>query len=359
MKKIIAILIITGLFFTSCEPKKKETVTVKENVAKTVVTEHISNVDFRSKIKGNKVQLVDVRTPGEYEVDHLENATLINYKDENFINNAIAKLDKSKPVYVYCHSGHRSANSAALLEKEGFTVYDMKGGISGWKENGFKTVTDSEIDKKVIKIDKKNSNVKPAINKPKPPKPSHNHNTYSVDDSNSNNNVNETVQVAGNVAITTPTNQQQNTVETVVESTTEPVTQVNETVQETVNEVAETVQETTGVVTQKPNLTPVIIRVGNDEFKAQINGKNVQLIDVRTPDEFNDTHIPKAKNINIYDANFVQQASVLDNSKPVYVYCRSGVRSMKAAKKLKNAGYKVYNLNDGIKGWQKAGNQVE
>jgi rhodanese-related sulfurtransferase len=119
------------------------------------------------------------------------------------------------------------------------------------------------------------------------------------------------------------------------------------------------VTEVVEVVTQNTNLTPAIIRVGNTEFKSHIDGENVQLIDVRTPREFSDAHIPKAKNINIYDDDFVQQASILDKSKPVYVYCRSGVRSMKAAKKLKTAGYKVYNLNDGIKGWQKAGNQTE
>jgi rhodanese-related sulfurtransferase len=49
---------------------------------------------------------------------------------------------------VYCHSGGRSASASDLLKKEGFMVYDMKGGISGWKESGYKTVTDSEIEKK-------------------------------------------------------------------------------------------------------------------------------------------------------------------------------------------------------------------
>lgn len=107
------------------------------------------------------------------------------------------------------------------------------------------------------------------------------------------------------------------------------------------------------------SLTALLIRTNTIDFKTKIEGKNVQLIDVRTPQEYKDGHIPKAKNIDIYNDDFMQKASVLDKFKPVYIYCHSGVRSMEAAKKLKNVGFKVYNLNDGIKGWEKEGNSIE
>ncbi|MCF6349719.1 MAG: rhodanese-like domain-containing protein [Flavobacteriaceae bacterium] len=107
----------------------------------------------------------------------------------------------------------------------------------------------------------------------------------------------------------------------------------------------------------KQKIMPEIIKINTITFKNEINGKDVQLLDVRTPDEYNEGHIAKAKNINIYDDDFLQQVTSLSKSKPVYVYCRSGARSMKAANKLKDAGFKVYNLNGGIKGWLKKGFQ--
>ncbi len=113
------------------------------------------------------------------------------------------------------------------------------------------------------------------------------------------------------------------------------------------------------VKVEKPKLTPKIIKVSTADFKSRIDGKDVQLIDVRTPKEYKESHIKNAKNINIYDDDFLQQTTSLTKSKPVYVYCRSGVRSMKAANKLKDAGFKVYNLNGGIKTWRKEGNKVE
>ena len=81
---------------------------------------------------------------------------------------------------------------------------------------------------------------------------------------------------------------------------------------------------------------------------------NVQLIDVRTPKEYANGFIKNAKNINIFDDNFLDQMSVLDKSKPVYVYCKSGRRSGKAAIQLKEAGFtKVYDFEGGITEWIK------
>jgi len=81
---------------------------------------------------------------------------------------------------------------------------------------------------------------------------------------------------------------------------------------------------------------------------------NIQLIDVRTSNEFNSGHLKKAINLNYYDKSFSQQISKLDKSKPIYVYCRSGVRSKYSATILKKLGFKtVYNLKGGILSWNK------
>ena len=81
---------------------------------------------------------------------------------------------------------------------------------------------------------------------------------------------------------------------------------------------------------------------------------NVQLIDIRTPKEYAEGFIKNAKNINFYDDDFLSQMSTLDKSIPVYIYCRSGGRSGKAATQLDEAGFtKVYDLEGGIKEWIK------
>lgn len=81
-------------------------------------------------------QLVDVRTPDEYAEGHLKGAVNINYNADDFTAKA-AKLDKGRPVMVYCLSGGRSAFAAAKLDAMGFAhVYNMEGGIEGWEEAG-------------------------------------------------------------------------------------------------------------------------------------------------------------------------------------------------------------------------------
>lgn len=79
----------------------------------------------------------------------------------------------------------------------------------------------------------------------------------------------------------------------------------------------------------------------------------MQVVDVRTPEEFSAGFIPGARNIDIAQAGFEDRAEKeLDPSKPVAVYCRSGVRSRKAAVRLVKKGYTVYNLDAGYEGWK-------
>lgn len=82
--------------------------------------------------------------------------------------------------------------------------------------------------------------------------------------------------------------------------------------------------------------------------------KDIQLIDVRKPDEFSSGHLENAVNMNFYDDDFEEQIKTLDKSKEVYLYCRSGGRSGKAAQKLEEMGFaKVYDLEGGILNWEK------
>lgn len=83
--------------------------------------------------------------------------------------------------------------------------------------------------------------------------------------------------------------------------------------------------------------------------------KNVVLIDVRTPEEFNSGHLKGALNWNIYDAGFQEKIKTLSKDKTVYVYCRSGGRSSSAADMIaKNGVKKIINMQGGVMGWSAA-----
>lgn len=96
-----------------------------------------------------------------------------------------------------------------------------------------------------------------------------------------------------------------------------------------------------------------------DEFENALYDGHVQLLDVRSADEYAQGHIANAENIDVQQPDFIDKAQAkLDHANPVYVYCRSGKRSMLAAQKLVKAGFKVVNLRDGILGWEDVGKPV-
>ncbi len=101
----------------------------------------LNAAEFESILSKDKtVQLVDVRTPEEYAAGHIEGARLIDFYDTDFAAR-IGKLDKSKPVMVYCAAGGRSASAAEQLNKMGFKkVYDLTGGMRAWRAAGKKAV---------------------------------------------------------------------------------------------------------------------------------------------------------------------------------------------------------------------------
>jgi len=86
---------------------------------------------------------------------------------------------------------------------------------------------------------------------------------------------------------------------------------------------------------------------------------DVQLVDVRTPEEFKSGHLEGALNYNIHGAEYQQQIAQLDKNKPVLVYCGVGGRSATACAQLDKAGFgQVYDLAGGIAAWKKAGKKV-
>lgn len=102
-----------------------------------------------------------------------------------------------------------------------------------------------------------------------------------------------------------------------------------------------------------------VTSVDANQFENAIHANNVQLLDVRSANEYAEGHIAHAANIDALQNDFLAKAQrSLNKKKPAYVYCRSGKRSMMAANKLAKAGYKVINLRGGIMEWTDAGKPV-
>jgi len=92
--------------------------------------------EFQTKISEKGVQILDVRTMGEYNSGFLTNALQADWNNQTQFNDRTQHLDKTRPVYVYCASGVRSAAAAAALRDKGFTAINMEGGMNAWKRAG-------------------------------------------------------------------------------------------------------------------------------------------------------------------------------------------------------------------------------
>ena len=98
-----------------------------------------------------------------------------------------------------------------------------------------------------------------------------------------------------------------------------------------------------------------------DEAAQLMKGKSVLVVDVRTPDEFSDGHIPGAKNVDFLGDDFEKQIAALPTDGSLIVHCAAGNRSAKAVAKIaalqKHA--QIFHLKSGFNGWKAAGKPVE
>lgn len=114
-----AVILFSTLVF-SCTAQTKTALTADEFEKEITTKENI--------------QVLDVRTPGEFFSGHIKNALQADWTDRPEFDRRIAYVDKSKPVYVYCLGGGRSAAAADKMRKMGYShVYELTGGINAWK----------------------------------------------------------------------------------------------------------------------------------------------------------------------------------------------------------------------------------
>lgn len=136
MKQVINIMIamFLSLMAISCTEAQSNLGTEqKQHTA-------IKNVDvktFKELIDKNAGTILDVRTAKELTSGKIKGAVHIDYYSSDFAAQ-VAKLDKSKPVYVYCAAGGRSSGAMDKMKKMGFVaVYNLEGGMGAWKAEGF------------------------------------------------------------------------------------------------------------------------------------------------------------------------------------------------------------------------------
>lgn len=99
------------------------------------VAKRITTTELQKLIKDKPhLQLIDVRTIGEYKSGHLSNSVLIDYYKTDF-KSQLQKLDKDEPIAVYCAVGVRSNSALRILKRLGFKeAYDLSGGIQAWQK---------------------------------------------------------------------------------------------------------------------------------------------------------------------------------------------------------------------------------
>ena len=119
MKNVLC-LFFMSFFFINCNSQEE--------------IKSISTQELKVLLTKEKVQLMDVRTPKEIKDGAIETALFANFFDEDFATKAVNKLDKSKPVYLYCRSGNRSSKASKILQEKGFEVYNVLGGFNTWKK---------------------------------------------------------------------------------------------------------------------------------------------------------------------------------------------------------------------------------
>jgi rhodanese-related sulfurtransferase len=118
------------------------------------------------------------------------------------------------------------------------------------------------------------------------------------------------------------------------------LTSCKEKVKQT-NPRTETVQSTITVISPK------------EVYDSLQEDQSLQLLDVRTPEEYGVTHLKSSQNICVTTPGFEEKAAKLDKSQPIYVYCKSGGRSARASKILAEMGFtQIYDLQGGITNWQ-------
>ncbi len=91
------------------------------------------SVDRLAREQSAGATVVDVREPDEYVAGHVPGTTSIPMGQ---LSSRLTELDRSRPVYLVCASGNRSAAMTDFLRSAGYDAYSVAGGTSAWAGSG-------------------------------------------------------------------------------------------------------------------------------------------------------------------------------------------------------------------------------
>ena len=121
MNKVLVLLLFPLLVFTQ---------------EKDSFYELVSYDIYKNKISSNDVLVFDVRTTEEFNLGHIKGSINIDFYDEKLFVDFFQKINKTKPIYIYCRSGNRSKKSSEILKEIEFVkIYDLLGGYKNWIKN--------------------------------------------------------------------------------------------------------------------------------------------------------------------------------------------------------------------------------
>jgi len=125
LASILLVAIISGCLSSTTPQEKTKYVDVSVQQGKEMIDR-------------GEVFILDVRTREEYNESHINGSTLIPVQE---LAIRFKELPRDKKILVYCRTGSRSATASEILVKNGFTlIYNMQGGITGWKNAGYEVV---------------------------------------------------------------------------------------------------------------------------------------------------------------------------------------------------------------------------
>ena len=143
MKKYLIVLVfaVSVSVAFSCNSSSSMSQAESVELQEGIIAKNVSAAEFKDLIADRAdAILLDVRTPDEVAQGVIRNAANIDFYDGSFIA-ALDKLDKSKPVLIYCRSGRRSGVAMSKMSELGFTeIYNLQGGIIEWANAGEEVV---------------------------------------------------------------------------------------------------------------------------------------------------------------------------------------------------------------------------
>ena len=137
MKKLplLFFLVLSAAYLASCQNSKGQAGRISAvSVSTAAVNEVLTPTAYQQKLAGTPdVQLLDVRTLKEFQQGYIDGAVNIDFLNQEVFESEIVKLDRDRPVMLYCRSGRRSAAAAQKMEALGFKeIYDLQGGYLAW-----------------------------------------------------------------------------------------------------------------------------------------------------------------------------------------------------------------------------------